>query len=145
MFGQEVFRFESGHATHACCGNCLAVNIVGDIAGSSDATAPARTLRMPVTVRLVGDQVSGDELRNSAVGITGAVALLFVFPLLANLLPGEWGDTITEYFTSNAGQRITEAQQVTDGLGPWTGYAVFTVEWLILLVVAAVLLERRDA
>jgi ABC-2 type transport system permease protein len=88
----------------------------------------------------------GALLRHTAGGITAAVALLLVIPPLTQLLPGSWGDTITKYFTSNAGQRITEVIRAdTKFLTAWPGYAVFTIEWLIVLVVAAVLMRRRDA
>jgi ABC-2 type transport system permease protein len=90
----------------------------------------------------------GALLRHTAGAITAAVALLLVLPPLSQLLPGSWGDTITQHFTSNAGQAITAARSVpspTVALGPWEGYAWFTAEWLVVLVVAAVLMRRRDA
>ena len=66
-------------------------------------------------------------------------------PPLTLLLPGRWGDAITRYFASNAGQRIGEVVHTTNALGPWTGYAVFTAEWAAVLLLGAVLLVRRDA
>lgn len=87
----------------------------------------------------------GALLRHTAGGITAAAALLLVVPPFLNLLPGKWGDTITRYFTSNAGQRITEVRPTDGSLTAWPGYTVFTVEWLLVLVIAAVLLRRRDA
>jgi ABC-type transport system involved in multi-copper enzyme maturation permease subunit len=90
----------------------------------------------------------GALLRHTAGAITAAVALLLVLPPLSQVLPGSWGDAVTHHFTSNAGQAITYAhpggtRPVT--LGPWEGYAWFTAEWLVVLVVAAVLMRRRDA
>ena len=90
----------------------------------------------------------GALLRHTAGAITAAVALLLVLPPLSQLLPGSWGDSVTQHFTSNAGQAITFAHSVPNGavaLGPWAGYAWFTVEWLVVLLVAAVLMVRRDA
>jgi ABC-2 type transport system permease protein len=90
----------------------------------------------------------GALLRHTAAAITAAVAVLLVLPPLSNLLPGSWGDSVTGHFTSNAGQAITYAHQVPGGgvnLSPWIGYAWFTVEWLVVLLVAAVLMRRRDA
>ncbi len=90
----------------------------------------------------------GALVRQTAGAITAAVALLLVLPPLTFLLPGSWGDTVSEHFTSNAGQQITSATQAgTDPtvLGPWEGYGWFTLEWVVLLVVAAVLMRRRDA
>ena len=90
----------------------------------------------------------GALLRHTAGAITAAVAVLLVLPPLSQLLPGSWGDAVTQHFTSNAGQAITFARAVENDavtLGPWEGYAWFTVEWLVVLVVAAVLMVRRDA
>jgi hypothetical protein len=90
----------------------------------------------------------GALLRHTAGAITAAVALLLVLPPLTQLLPGDWGRSITHHFTSNAGQAITSAHEVASGtvtLGPWVGYAWFTLEWLAVLAVAAVLMVRRDA
>lgn len=88
----------------------------------------------------------GGLLRHTAGAITAAVALLLVMPPLTQLLPGGWGDAVTKYFTSNAGQQITQViRQDNKTLTAWPGYAVFTVEWLIILVAAAALVRRRDA
>jgi ABC-2 type transport system permease protein len=87
----------------------------------------------------------GAVLRHSAGSITTAIGLLFVLPLLSNLLPGDWGRTVREYFFSNAGGQITTVRQDPNMLTPWNGYLVFTVEWLVILVAGAILLQRRDA
>lgn len=88
----------------------------------------------------------GALMRHTAGAITTAVALLFVLPPLSQLLPGDWGDTVSKYLTSNAGSVITVARQTDpDALGPWEGYAVFTLYWVVILAVAAVLMKRRDA
>ena len=88
----------------------------------------------------------GTLVRHTAGAITTVVALLFVLPPLSQLLPGDWGNTISQYFTSNAGSVVTVARQTDpDALGPWEGYAVFTLYWVVLLAVAAVLMRRRDA
>jgi ABC-type transport system involved in multi-copper enzyme maturation permease subunit len=87
----------------------------------------------------------GALLRSTPAAITTAVAALFVLPLLSNALPGEWGNTIMKYFTQNAGSQVATTRSLPDMLGPWTGFTVFTVEWLVVMVVAAVLMVRRDA
>jgi ABC-2 type transport system permease protein len=87
----------------------------------------------------------GSVLRHSAGSITTAIGLLFVLPILSNLLPGEWGKTVQRYFFSNAGGQITTIRQDPNQLTPWNGYLVFTIEWVVILVVGAVLLRRRDA
>jgi ABC-2 type transport system permease protein len=87
----------------------------------------------------------GSLLRHSAGAITTAVGLLFVLPLLSNLLPGDWGKTVREYFFSNAGGQITTVRQDPNLLAPWNGYLVFSIEWLAILIAGAILLRRRDA
>ena len=88
----------------------------------------------------------GALLRQTAAAITAAVAFLIVLPPLSQLLPGDWGDWITNHFTSNAGLQVMSTVPPSGGaLGVWEGYLWFTLEWVVLLVVAAVLLVRRDA
>lgn len=87
----------------------------------------------------------GSIVRNTAGSITAVVALLFVLPLLTNAIPGSVGDTVQKYFTQNAGSQVAATVPPGDMLGPWAGYAVFTLEWAVLLAVGAVLLSRRDA
>ena len=90
----------------------------------------------------------GALLRHTAGSITVAVAVLLVLPPLSQLLPGTAGKTVAHHFTSNAGQAITFSHAVPRGvvtLGPWEGYAWFTLEWIVVLAVAAALLRHRDA
>jgi ABC-2 type transport system permease protein len=90
----------------------------------------------------------GALVRHSAGAITAAVGVLLVMPLLVLIIPGSIGDTIAKYFTANAGNLITQFDQggaLVGMLSPWQGYAVFTVEWAVVLVIAAVLMRRRDA
>lgn len=86
----------------------------------------------------------GALLRRTPGAISAVVALLFVLPLLTLAIPGRIGEVIVKYFTANAGQSITYATTQPDGLSPWGGYAVFTLEWLVLLALGALLLRRRD-
>jgi len=86
----------------------------------------------------------GTLLRHSAAALTTAAGLLFVLPLLTNLLPGTWGHTVREYFFANAGVQITTVHP-TSGLAPWTGYGIFTLEWLAIMAVGVALIRRHDA
>ncbi len=86
----------------------------------------------------------GTLLRHSAAALTSAAGLLFVLPLLANLLPGAWGRTAQQYILANAGTRITAVRPLA-GLSPWAGYAVFTAQWVVILAAGVILIQRRDA
>jgi hypothetical protein len=87
----------------------------------------------------------GTIVRNSAAGITTAVGLLFVLPLLGNFLPHWWQEHVVKYFPGNAGAGIFSAHGDPTMLPPWTGLAVFTGYALLALVVGGLLLRRRDA
>jgi hypothetical protein len=86
----------------------------------------------------------GTLVRHTPGAIVSAIALILVLPMVANQLPGEWGKTVAEYFTTNAGLLVVSGQ--TNGsLGPWSGFAVY-LAWVAVAVLAgAVLMRRRDA
>lgn len=83
-------------------------------------------------------------VRNTGGGVTISVAALFVLPPLTMLIPGTVGDQIQKFITSNAGQTVAATGSAPDRLGPWVGYLVFTVWWLVLLGVGTWLVRRRD-
>ncbi|MBT2231858.1 ABC transporter permease subunit [Nonomuraea sp. NEAU-A123] len=86
----------------------------------------------------------GTLVRHTPGAIVSAIALILVLPMMANQLPGEWGKTVAEYFTTNAGLLVVSGQ--TNGsLGPWSGFAVY-LAWVAVAVLAGgVLMRRRDA
>lgn len=85
----------------------------------------------------------GALLRHTAGAITAAIGLVFILPIVGNFLPGSWGDNVNKVL--NAGGAIMNASPVDGQLDPWTGYAVFSLWWVVLLAAAAVLMQRRDA
>jgi ABC-2 type transport system permease protein len=85
----------------------------------------------------------GALLRHTAGAITVAIGIVFVLPIVANFLPGTWGDNVGKVL--NAGGAISNTRHIEGQLDPWTGYAVFSLWWIVLLAVAAVLIRRRDA
>ncbi len=87
----------------------------------------------------------GALLRNTAGAITTAVAALLVLPGLTALLPGSVGNVIQRYFTSNAGQQVALTVKTDNALGPWSGFAAYCAWWAVILAVATVLVQRRDA
>jgi hypothetical protein len=87
----------------------------------------------------------GALLRSTPAGITTLLGLLLVAPPLAFLLPGTIGDTLSHWLPSNAGQQIAMVTPDPSGLAPWLGLGVTAAYAVGLLVVAAVLLRRRDA
>jgi ABC-type transport system involved in multi-copper enzyme maturation permease subunit len=86
----------------------------------------------------------GTIVRNTAGGIATFAAIFFVIPPLMNVLPASWNDAITPYLPGNAGRAIISITHDPHSLAPWTGFALFCGYAAISLVVAAVLLVRRD-
>jgi ABC-2 type transport system permease protein len=88
----------------------------------------------------------GALVRHTAAAITGVIGFVLVLSPLALLLPGSFGDHVHAYLPSEAGHLIAQAHQApNDLLTPWQGFGVFAVWTALLLVVAGILLKRRDA
>jgi ABC-2 type transport system permease protein len=85
----------------------------------------------------------GALLRHTAGAITVAIGIVFILPIVANFLPGTWGDNVGKVL--NAGGAISNTRHIDGQLSPWTGYAVFSLWWIVLLALAAALIRRRDA
>ncbi|GAA3216750.1 ABC transporter permease subunit [Actinocorallia longicatena] len=87
----------------------------------------------------------GAILRHTAGAVSLALGIVFVLPIFANFLPGSWGRTVAKFMPSNAGSAIMNTHPQTTSLAPWTGFGVFCLYVVILLVIAYVLFEKRDA
>ncbi|GAA2212769.1 ABC transporter permease [Nonomuraea monospora] len=86
----------------------------------------------------------GTLVRHTPGAIVAAIALMLVLPQVVNQLPGQWGRTVAEHFTTNAGQLLV-AGQSSDSLSPWGGFGVY-VAWIAVATIAgAILMQRRDA
>ena len=86
----------------------------------------------------------GTLLRHSAGAISTLVGILLVLPILANFLPGSWGQNVQKFLPGEAGSQVLNTEQFGDALAPWTGFGVFVAYVAATLLVAAVLLKRRD-
>jgi ABC-2 type transport system permease protein len=88
----------------------------------------------------------GAIIRHTAAGITGVIGFVLVLSPLAQLLPGSLGKHVHAYLPSEAGHLVAQAHKApNDLLTPWQGFGVFAIWTVVLLVVAGVLLKRRDA
>jgi ABC-type transport system involved in multi-copper enzyme maturation permease subunit len=85
-------------------------------------------------------------VRHTAGGIATVIGIVLVLPILTSLLPGSWGAHIDAYLPEQAGSKVfgsrPEAAQL---LSAWQGFGVFCLWTLVLLVLGAWLLRRRDA
>lgn len=98
------------------------------------------------TVGLLGLGL-GAITRSGPGAIAALLSLLFVPPVLLELLPETWKATIGPYVPMEAGSRIyaVAPQGAAQALSPWAGFAVFCAYAVVALAVAFALITRRDA
>jgi ABC-2 type transport system permease protein len=89
---------------------------------------------------------AGAIFRHTAATITSVIGLLFVIPILVQLLPHSWRDDIVRWLPDSAGGAISTTVGTQDHLfSPWGQFTVFAVYTAILLIVGGILFRRRDA
>ncbi len=86
----------------------------------------------------------GAITRSTAAGISALAALIFVLPPIIGLLPSSTANSINPYLPSNAGGAVWTIHPDANTLAPWTGLGLFAGYAALSLVIAAVLLRRRD-
>jgi ABC-type transport system involved in multi-copper enzyme maturation permease subunit len=87
----------------------------------------------------------GAITRSSAGAIAALFSLLFVPPVLLELLPRAWKTTIGPYVPMEAGAQIFSTRSQADLLAPWAGFGVFSAYAVIALALGFILINRRDA
>ncbi|MEQ4720825.1 ABC transporter permease [Nonomuraea sp. B19D2] len=86
----------------------------------------------------------GTLVRHTPGAIVSAIALMLVLPQLTTALPGQWGKTVSDYFTTNAGSLIV-MDRGDNSLDPWSGFGVYLAWVAIAMIAGAVLMQKRDA
>lgn len=86
----------------------------------------------------------GAIVRSTAGAISTLFGLLFVPPILADAFPPSWHQLIQRYSPLNAGSQIMNLHRPVNHLGPWAGLLVLAVYSATALVVAFVVVPRRD-
>ena len=95
----------------------------------------------------------GALVRSSAAGIAAVLGLLLVVENALASIPWAPVQTLAAHLPASAGSRLLQAEEVgsvitvssTTDLTPWQGYGVLLAWVAVVLVVAGVLLRRRDA
>lgn len=86
----------------------------------------------------------GSLLRNSAGGIMTLVGLFFVAPIAFQLIPGDFFVQTRKYLPGNTVEPMTAVQHVPDTLEAWQAALVLGAWVVIPVVLAAVVLKKRD-
>ncbi len=87
----------------------------------------------------------GTLVRSTAGAISSIVALLFVLPGVAQALPTSLRRTVTKYWPTEAGRQVVQVVPGSHTLGPWAGFADMCIFAVIVVAIAAAVLQRRDA
>jgi hypothetical protein len=87
--------------------------------------------------------------RNTAGGVTAAVAFTFLVPQIGDLLPASWQPHVVPYLPFQAGEALYTVQPfpayANELLRPWAAGGVLCGYAAVTITAAAVLLRRRDA
>jgi ABC-2 type transport system permease protein len=86
----------------------------------------------------------GSLLRNSAGGIMGLVGLFFVAPIAFQLIPGDFFVQTRKYLPGNTVEPLTAVDHLPDTLEVWQAALVLGAWVVIPVVLAAVVLKKRD-
>jgi hypothetical protein len=74
------------------------------------------------------------------------VGLLFILPIIADVLPSSFTSDIGRFLPANIGAVMMSAHyHGTDPFGPWTSFGLLCLYATVSLLVGGVLLVRRDA
>ena len=87
----------------------------------------------------------GAIFRSTAGGISALAAIVFVLPPIIGLFPASFANSVDPYLPSNAGGAVWTISPKAHTLAPWAGFAVFCGYVIASIVIAAVLMVRRDA
>jgi ABC-2 type transport system permease protein len=86
----------------------------------------------------------GAIVRNTAGGISVFAAIFFVIPPLLNILPSSWNQAISPWLPDSAARAVFQLTHDSGSLSPGPGALLFFGYCAAAIVVAAVLLVRRD-
>ncbi|WP_173924221.1 ABC transporter permease [Agromyces sp. Marseille-P2726] len=89
----------------------------------------------------------GTMVRSSAGGIGIVLALILVVPVVLQMIPADWAQSVVPYLLSDAGTSMFAPESMTggDSMGAWQSLLV-VLGWVAASATgAAVLLTKRDA
>jgi ABC-2 type transport system permease protein len=103
-----------------------------------------------VTVAAVIAFGLGAIIRHTAGAIAAAVGLLFVLPIITQLLPSSWRDDIVRFVPASSGTVLSATLGAANGddahlWSTWPQFGVTLIWAAVLLIVGAYLFRTRDA
>lgn len=95
-------------------------------------------------IALLGSAL-GWVTRSTPGGISAFVGVTLLLPVLFGQMLGNWGKNVAQWLPNTSGQSFITTLRADHSLAPGTGLAVMVAWVAVALIVAAVLLRRRDA
>ncbi|GAC1490699.1 MAG: ABC transporter permease [Pseudarthrobacter sp.] len=86
----------------------------------------------------------GGLIRNSAGGIMTLVGIFFVLPIALRIIQGDFVKELSKYIPENTLAPMTAAEHLPDTLEAWQAALVLGAWVVIPVVLAAVVLKKRD-
>jgi hypothetical protein len=84
-------------------------------------------------------------IRHTAGAITALVALVFVVPIVGQLLPDSLQHDLVRYLPAQAGSAVLNVvPQGSGSLAPWTGFGVFVIWAAVAVAIGWFMLRTRD-
>lgn len=96
-----------------------------------------------VAVAAIG-MALGSIIRNSAGGIMSLVGLFFVAPIAFQIIQGDISKEIRKYLPGNTVEPLTAVKQMPETLEAWQAALVLGAWVVVPVVLAMVLLKKRD-
>ena len=116
-------------------------------AALSDAGVPRVLLGTALYLTAIGllGMALGWLVRSTAGAVSALFGLVFLLPILAQLLPSSWGPDVVRWLPGEAGSQVLQLTASPEAFGPWAGFAVLCGYLALAFGAAGVLLRRRDA
>ena len=85
-------------------------------------------------------------IRHTPAAISTFVGLLFILPIIADVLPSSFADDVNRFLPADIGIQMMSANyHGADPIGPWLSFALLAGYAAIALILGGVMLVRRDA
>jgi hypothetical protein len=90
--------------------------------------------------------LGGGIVRHTAAAISTFVGLLFILPIVADVLPSSFANDVSRFLPADIGtQMMSVNYHGADSFGPWLSFALLGGYAVAVLIAGSVLLVRRDA
>jgi len=85
-------------------------------------------------------------IRHTAAAISTFVSLLFILPIIADVLPSSFANDVDRFLPAEIGTQMMSVNlQGADSFGPWLSFALLCIYATATLIAGGILLVRRDA